>query len=279
MEEKLSKKDGGERSFLSICRGFYISKSFLLLYFIFMFKMIRKHLFWVLIANLLVYQKSAHANECGEFLTNFTSPVCTDAKYIFWTGVGLTVGLRLIKDSFVDEVQRRAIEKNHLQKWGEWGSTVGYGYLNGAYVLGQFAFGGKKGGERAEHMMEASFYTLGTTYGLKKSIHETRPGYLDDHDSFPSGHSSFAFAFASVVTAQHGWGWGGLAHLTASFIAFSRVNDNWHYLHDVVAGMTIGMSYGWGTYFNHKHFNKPYWLGLVPSDDLKGASLIGGISF
>lgn len=219
------------------------------------------------------------ANECGEFLNNFSSPVCTNAKYIFWTGTALTLGLRVVKDTFVEDIQKRAVSKNHLKSWGQVGGDVGYGYLNGLYIIGHSLFGGSKGGERAEHMLEASAYTLGVTYGLKKAIHETRPGFLDDHDSFPSGHSSFAFAFASVVTAQHGWGWGGLAHTAATFIAFSRMNDNWHYLHDVVAGITIGMSYGWGIYLNHKKHGKPYWFSVTPTPGLDGAYASLRLSF
>ncbi|MBI2520469.1 MAG: phosphatase PAP2 family protein [Bdellovibrio sp.] len=213
------------------------------------------------------------ANDCGKFLDNFTSPVCTDAKYIFWTGTALTISLRIVKKNFETDVQNQAIEKNHLRQWGAVGDTVGFGYLNGAYILGQMLFGGTKGNARAEHMFESSFYTLGVTYGLKQKIHETRPGFPTEHDSFPSGHSSFSFAFASVVTANHGLVWGGLAHLTAVFISFSRINDNWHYMHDVVAGMTIGLSYGWGVYFNHRKYHKPYWIGFLPTADLKGGQL------
>lgn len=213
------------------------------------------------------------ANECGPYFDNFTSPLCTDAKYIFWTGATITAGLRVLKKYKGDEIQNRANQKNHLKDFGEVGGTIGYGYLNAAYFLGQLAFGGEKGSARAEHMLEASFYTVGVTVGLKKSIHETRPGYHDDHDSFPSGHSSAAFAFASVISAQHGWLWGTGAHIMATFIAFSRLNDDWHYLHDVTAGMTIGMSYAWGIYFNHQDHSKPYWFSLLPTSDLSGANL------
>lgn len=221
----------------------------------------------------------AIANECGKWLSNFTSPVCTDAKYIFWTGAALSLSIRLLKHEFENEVQDRATQKNHLKHWAEVGGDIGFGYLNATYALGQILFGGSEGGVRAEHMTEASLYTFGMTMAIKKSVHESRPGYPDDPDSFPSGHSSFAFAFASVVTAQHGWGWGVGAHLLAAFIGFSRINDNWHYLHDVVAGMTIGMSYGWGIYFNHKDHGKPYWLALQPTENLDGLAFAFSYQF
>lgn len=162
---------------------------------------------------------------------------------------------------------------------GEFGGDIGYGFLNASYIVGQYFFGGSKGAERASHMLEATFYTVGTTVALKSSIHETRPGYPDEHDSFPSGHASASFAFASVVTAQHGWYWGSLAHLGAIFISFSRLNDEWHYFHDVTAGMTIGMSYGWGVFFNNKDYGKPYWLSILPTTRLDGLALSFSSSF
>ncbi len=229
---------------------------------------------------LIGFSRPIKANYCGRLFDNLTSPVCTDARYIFWTGTIATIGLRLVKDRFVDQLQQEIVNKNHLRdNWGEFGGDVGYGYLNAAYFLGNLFFGGKDGNKRAEHMLEATMYTLGTTVLLKDQIHETRPGYPDDHLSFPSGHSSVAFAFASVVTANHGWVWGGITHLMASFIAFSRMDENWHYLHDVVAGMTLGMSYGWGIYFNHKQHSKPYWFGFRPVDDFSGMALTYSYQF
>ncbi|WP_419172395.1 phosphatase PAP2 family protein [Halobacteriovorax sp.] len=233
-------------------------------------------LFFFLIYNPV----SSRANECGWLLSDFTSPVCTDAKYIFWTGTTITAGLRLLKQiKGFDEIQRRAVAKNHLKGLGEFGGDIGYGYLNGTYILGNYLLGGARGAKKASHMLQATFYTVGTTVALKSMIHETRPGYPQEHDSFPSGHTSASFAFASVVLAQDGVVWGSLAHLAAIFISFSRINDEWHYLHDVTAGMTIGMSYAWGIYFNNMDYGKPYWFTVLPTENLDGLSIGYALSF
>ncbi len=234
----------------------------------------------LLLILLITANLSTHANECGELLSNFTSPVCTDAKYIFWTGTAITIGFKILKDEKgVDEIQKRAAQKNHLKGLGEFGGDIGYGFLNIGYIVGQYFWGGNTGKHRAQHMFEATAYTLGTTMALKYSVDEARPGFPDQHDSFPSGHSSASFAFASVVTAQHGWKWGAAAHLAAVFIAFSRLNDDWHYMHDVTAGMTIGMSYGWGIFYNHIDYNKPYWFTILPSENLDGVNIGLSASF
>ena len=217
------------------------------------------------------------ANECGKFCDNLTSPVCTDAKYIFWTGSLTTLGLYLSRHDTVDKWRLRASEKKPLQSWGSIGEAIGWGYLPAAYVLGALTYGwsasNKRSIQNAEHMMEASGYSMLMAWGLKELISTPRPDNSNERDSFPSGHATLAFAFASVVTANHAWYWGVLSHALAIFIASSRVSDDRHFTHDVVAGATIGMSFGWGIYLNHKKYRKPFWLAALPTDDMRGAQL------
>ncbi len=66
--------------------------------------------------------------------------------------------------------------------------------------------------------------------------------------SFPSGHTTTAFAFASVVAMEHEWYLGAGAYALASFVAYSRMNDNEHYLHDVAMGATLGTVFGVALY-------------------------------
>lgn len=81
--------------------------------------------------------------------------------------------------------------------------------------------------------------TLGTTYALKYAVDEERPngGTL----SFPSGHSSIAFASAEFLSRRYGWKCGLPAYLAASVVGFSRVESREHYVHDVLAGALIGI--------------------------------------
>ena len=39
---------------------------------------------------------------------------------------------------------------------------------------------------------------------------------------------------------------GGAAYSLAGFVSYRRMNDNRHYLHDVMAGATIGTAFGYG---------------------------------
>jgi hypothetical protein len=63
--------------------------------------------------------------------------------------------------------------------------------------------------------------------------------------SFPSGHSSAAFAVASVIAGQSdSFLVGALSYGLASLVAISRVNNNEHWASDVVAGSVLGYFIG-----------------------------------
>lgn len=62
--------------------------------------------------------------------------------------------------------------------------------------------------------------------------------------SFPSGHTSAAFATATVIQRRYGWKAGVPAHVIAAWIAASRLNENKHYLSDVTFGAAVGIAAG-----------------------------------
>jgi membrane-associated phospholipid phosphatase len=63
--------------------------------------------------------------------------------------------------------------------------------------------------------------------------------------SLPSGHATRAFSIASAIAANYDKTWiSALAYGTASLVALSRINDNYHYASDVLAGACIGIAVG-----------------------------------
>lgn len=74
--------------------------------------------------------------------------------------------------------------------------------------------------------------------GLKILVGEMRPDGRF-FDSFPSGHATASFAFATVLLSvfpRWGWFW----WLFALFVGVSRILVNAHWWHDVVGGAALG---------------------------------------
>jgi len=83
---------------------------------------------------------------------------------------------------------------------------------------------------------------------IKVVSDRTRPNGNNDF-SFPSGHTTGAFAVATVLDREFG-GWvGPIAYGAAASVGFSRMADRHHYFSDVVAGAILGHFIGkWVTH-------------------------------
>ena len=151
---------------------------------------------------------------------------------------------------------------------------IGYGLLSAS-------LGSERGLLRAEEMALASAYSGIVTSILKVSFREARPNSNGaDKKSMPSGHSTTAFAFAGVVGAEHPWYLAVPAYTLATITAYSRINDNKHYLHDVMAGATIGISYALGIYYRRRDRDgggtqASLWptFSVLPAEGMNGAIL------
>lgn len=86
--------------------------------------------------------------------------------------------------------------------------------------------------------------------GLKYAVDKDRPDDSDD-DSFPSGHTADSFAAATFIQQRYGWKWAIPAYIGATFVGYSRVESDKHYLEDVLAGAAIGIISG-------LYFTEPY---------------------
>lgn len=82
-------------------------------------------------------------------------------------------------------------------------------------------------------------------YGLKYLIARPRPSDLgiapEAEPSFPSGHTSNAFAFATTISYYHRKA-APFLFAWALLIAFSRVFLGFHYFTDLLGGMAVGIS-------------------------------------
>ncbi|HUQ88079.1 MAG TPA: phosphatase PAP2 family protein [Vicinamibacterales bacterium] len=76
---------------------------------------------------------------------------------------------------------------------------------------------------------------------LKYTVRRDRPDHSNTL-SFPSGHSSSAFATATVLQRYYGWKVGGPAYAVGSYVALARMSWNKHHATDVVMGAGFGIA-------------------------------------
>ncbi len=94
-----------------------------------------------------------------------------------------------------------------------------------------------------ELIVETTLTNATLTAFFKTLFHRQRPNQKG-YRSFPSGHTSGSFALAASLDHLYGRKVGVPAYLMAAFVASSRINDNKHYLSDVVAGAVLGTVVG-----------------------------------
>jgi membrane-associated phospholipid phosphatase len=115
--------------------------------------------------------------------------------------------------------------------------------------------------------------TMLITAGAKEAFPSLRPDRSDDK-SFPSGHTSVAFAAAGTIHNRHGWEAGLPAYLVASFVGLSRVEARKHRVGDVLVGAAIGA--GTAHLITRRKDDR---VQLIPWADTKGGGVMVAMRF
>lgn len=239
--------------------------------------------------NLFSEQIYAAESNTEQFLNDFKSPAETKASTIFYIGSALTLAFAITEDQTSDPLQEEATEN---RPWGNTGTKLGRlagaQVPNLAYTAGMLGYAhianDIKQRDRGNLMFRTLIYSNLSTFLLKNIAREPRPDGSDERDAFPSGHTNNAFAFASVIGAEHGLAWGTLAYSYATVVAYSRLNDNRHLLHHVTGGATLGIGYGLGLYYRShdkkvSHDDENSQFLFYPNDQLDGLAAIYNVNF
>jgi membrane-associated phospholipid phosphatase len=160
-------------------------------------------------------------------------------------GPAVLGGAAAAVSSVWDDEVRSSVKPGQLN-WSSSLETAGGPIYSTVFVVGMFAGGRFAHGRfRAAtyDMLEASLVNLGYTEALKVAVGRERPNQ-QDNKSFPSGHTSNAFALAAVAERHYGWKLGVPAYLLAGLVGASRLNEDKHWLSDVMAGATLGYVVG-----------------------------------
>lgn len=131
--------------------------------------------------------------------------------------------------------------ERNVAKFASGGGNLGYLALG---TLLPLSTDKQYGTNHTLRVVDSALSSMAITEGLKAITREKRPD-SNEHDSFPSGHATAAFAVATAQSALHPrqaifW------YAGATVISWSRLRLNRHHPQDVIAGAAIG--YGMTTW-------------------------------
>ena len=169
------------------------------------------------------------------------------------------------------ETSRILSESRPLDTSLEAGAIVGgtpfeLGAAFAAYGIGR-AYGNRRVANVGADLVQAQVMAEALTIVIKQATRRARPqgsGY-----SFPSGHTTAAFASATVLQQHFGWKIGLPAYVVAAYVGASRIHDRRHYLSDVAFGAALGAVSGRTVGVGRRHRIA---LSVVPANG--GAAIV-----
>jgi hypothetical protein len=176
----------------------------------------------------------------------------------------------------------RNVLRNRAQDLGQLGQSAGAMRTVVPLTLGLFVAGRSTTDSRfraaSYDIAQATLVTGLYTEVLKRGVGRGRPDGSDQR-SFPSGHSSNAFAWATVANHHYGAKAGIPAYALAGFIGASRIERNKHHLSDVAAGAALGLIVGRTVAREDgQALRRERRFSVVPMTDASGGGAGAGIS-
>jgi len=167
--------------------------------------------------------------------------------------LGVGGGLSFAVHSEDRDITREFTESPAVEEVLEPGEAAGDGFVQFGAALGVYILGRSSHNQRLSlvgaDLVRSQILNAGMTQGIKLAVGRTRPD--GTRYSFPSGHTSSSFATATVLQLHFGWRAGIPAYGLAAFVGGSRLQQNRHYLSDVIFGAAIGIVAGRATTVGH----------------------------
>ncbi len=205
-----------------------------------------------------------------------------------WFKAGLVTGSVIAVGALADRSIEKAIQRNRTRRNDNFSKAIqpfGAEYtfaVLGAFEVGGLVFKDENARATAQDGLASSIIAAGLlTPSLKYATGRKRPSQdtsshrftpFGGDDSFPSGHTTQAFAVASVIAEHYD------SHLikigaygTATLVGFARMERKAHWASDVLAAAFIGTFVGREiVHFNH---DKRYEISMIASGDTVGAQV------
>ena len=216
----------------------------------------------VVVLAALAMPASIHAQSPG----TTSVPATTVSNGMKSGHKALLVGTALVFASFLDDALNEEMQEwrspttNSLARIG---NKFGTGQLVFPALIGTWVASTAMGSDGVRtasgHALVAAATAGLAVTALKWTIGRARPSHASDADhydgfefddsSFPSGHTAIAFGIASSLSRDIKGRWDDLAlYGAASLTGLARMNDNKHWLSDVIGGAVVGILAGrWAT--------------------------------
>ena len=161
------------------------------------------------------------------------------------------------------------------------GGAFGDGFVQAGIAVGTYAVGRLSGRPKTAHvgadLIRAQLFAGILTHTLKAVVQRERPTTEDGTESassgdtyaFPSGHATASWTTATVLWRHLGWKVGVPASILAGYTSASRLQQNQHYLSDVIFGAALGVATGRSVTMGHGERK----LAIVPTLTRGGAAL------
>jgi len=216
----------------------------------------------------------------------FTAPARWDTRdWLVFGGIAAGIGTVAAFDRDIEREIRGARNNtvtNIFDNVQPLGNEYAIGIVGTFYIYGEF-FKDPRAKTTALDAISATAIASGiATNSFKYVIGRGRP--TDGHDpynfrpfsgqdSFSSGHTTEAFALASVITEHYNAPWVQVTcYGLASAVGYARLNNNRHWPSDVLAGATIGTFVGKTVvHFNQKH--RQVRIEPIVGPDIRGVQM------
>jgi membrane-associated phospholipid phosphatase len=162
------------------------------------------------------------------------------------------------------------------------GGGFGDGFLQAGIAIGTYAVGRLNGQPRTAHvgadLIRAQLFTGIVTHALKAIVQRERPTTESGTESessgdtyaFPSGHAAASWTTATVLWRHLGWKVGVPASILAGYTSAARLQQNQHYMSDVIFGAALGVATGRTVTIGHGDRK----VAIVPTVTRGGAALM-----
>jgi membrane-associated phospholipid phosphatase len=189
-----------------------------------------------------------------------------------WVILAIGAGATALAYPVDDQVNAHLIDSDAADSFFAAGKVIGSVYVQAGtaitlYVVGRYVLPRAEGDSKTNKVSHLGFDMLRAlivsqtfTQGIKQVVRRDRP--TGECCAFPSGHSSAAFATAAVVERHFGYRGSLPMFAIATYVATSRLQDNRHFLSDVMFGAALGVASGWTVV--GRHGRSSYALTPVP---------------